>query len=207
MHSTLSFGAPDPMDNPLKKSNLVTTPKSSVSPKKSVRFIDDTDLQDRREGNLTTTNSGVSTLSDGSSKAATEVTYVGEDGNLDALLARGEDAGPKILSQDSFDCADEKLSPQKRPDRKSSLLRMSSTEAIQIGMMLAEQEKKYGTNMYESLQKADEPKVAEFVKKGYTTEEAILMVFEDKFVNSVSKIPVSPRNATSLQADTKVSIY
>jgi hypothetical protein len=205
---TTSFTAP--MDNPLKRKMVEEKKKLPVSPKKSVRFIDETeeDVPVRRMQQSNNNNSsGISTLSDASK--GTEVVYVGTDGNLDDLLKRGDDSNdPKIFSQDSYDAAEEKgqAGGNNRGGgiaRNGSLLRMSSTEAIQIGMVLAEQEKKFGTNMYESLQKDDEPMIQEYVKKGYTTEESILMVFEDKYVHPTVKTPVTPRNPNVLTADSK----
>jgi hypothetical protein len=206
---TTSFTAP--MDNPLKRKMVEEKKKLPVSPKKSVRFIDETEeevparrMQQSQSNN--NNSSGISTLSDASK--GTEVVYVGTDGNLDDLLKRGDDTNdPKIFSQDSYDAAEEKGQVGGNRGggiaRNGSLLRMSSTEAIQIGMVLAEQEKKFGTNMYESLEKRDEPMIQEYVKKGYTTEESILMVFEDKYVHPTVKTPVTPRNPNVLTADSK----
>ncbi len=68
------------------------------------------------------------------------------------------------------------------PPPSASSLRMTSAEALQIGMILAEQERRFGTNMYISLQPEDEPKIDKYIGRGYTTEEAILRIFEKKYM-------------------------
>lgn len=238
--STWSFNSPDPMDNPLKrKPSLKRIQSSNISPKKSVRFLDtagDNDAGNNSSGNsslsspqrnrsntsrdmssvtsLTMSTTGESIASEEAPSkhrrtcGNSEVIYAdGIDGNLDLLLTKDD---TKIESQDSLD----EYAPAKSHNsirRKGSDLRMSSTEALQLGMLLAEQEKRFGANMYETLQKEDEPMVQEYVSKGYTTEEAILLIFEDRYINpKTEKEPITPRRKASIiiddNADSKVRL-
>mmetsp|Transcript_10931 Transcript_10931/g.15071 ORF Transcript_10931/g.15071 Transcript_10931/m.15071 type:complete len:2303 (-) Transcript_10931:207-7115(-) len=63
-------------------------------------------------------------------------------------------------------------------------------EALAHGILLSKQLKEYGTTMYESLRPQDEESITEFVRQGYTREEAVLLIFESKFgvVGSESKV-------------------
>jgi hypothetical protein len=61
------------------------------------------------------------------------------------------------------------------------LLRMSSSECLQIGLMLSQQEAEFGTNMYDSLEEADEAMIRRLVARGLTNDEAVLEIFELKF--------------------------
>jgi hypothetical protein len=211
LYHTWSFNAPSPMNNPLKKKpSLVPQKAGGMSPKKSVRFLDTgADNKDSSDSFMRTkTIPSASSLTDSMHSAGeystsnSEVIEMGPDGsNLDLLLQRGNH--PSVLSADSYDAYENSSVANQR---KMSSLRMSSTEAIQIGIMLADQEKKYGTNMYESLTKEDEPLVENHVKNGYTTEEAILMVFEDKYENpGEAKVAILPRKESLMNnADSKV---
>jgi hypothetical protein len=74
--------------------------------------------------------------------------------------------------------------PAPHPEPPGSFsLRMTSSEALQIGIILAEQERRFATNMYVSLQVEDDPKIGKYIARGYTTEEAILRIFEKKFMS------------------------
>lgn len=54
-------------------------------------------------------------------------------------------------------------------------------EALQHAILLSNQDSEYGVNMYDSLTPADEPVIEEYVEQGFTREEAILIIFEDKY--------------------------
>jgi hypothetical protein len=54
-------------------------------------------------------------------------------------------------------------------------------EALAHGILLSKQLKEYGTTMYESLRPQDEESITEFISRGYTREEALLLIFESKF--------------------------
>lgn len=74
-------------------------------------------------------------------------------------------------------------------------LRMSSTEALQIGLILTDQERKFGLNMYQSLTRSDKPKVEAYVARGFTMEEAILRIFEKKYVAPHLRTQVGPSHS------------
>jgi hypothetical protein len=59
--------------------------------------------------------------------------------------------------------------------------RMKAHEALQIGLILSQQEHAFGTNMYQSLTPNDEPEIERLNRLGYSTEEAILQIFQKKF--------------------------
>ncbi len=61
---------------------------------------------------------------------------------------------------------------------------MSSAEAIQLAMLLSEQEAQYGVNMYDSLKPEDEPEIQSMMANGKTMEEAVLAIFNRKVVDS-----------------------
>ncbi len=135
-----------------------------------------------------------------------DITYLDEsEDNLDAMLSSSSSctalpAGPRLgdgpalrLDAESKDDIVYHHSTQPSPvvpapaataapPPSASSLRMTSAEALQIGMILAEQERRFGTNMYISLQPEDEPKIDKYIGRGYTTEEAILRIFEKKYM-------------------------
>lgn len=59
--------------------------------------------------------------------------------------------------------------------------RMRAHEALQIGLILAQQEQEFGTNMYQSLTPEDEPEIERLNSLGFSTEEAILKIFQKRF--------------------------
>lgn len=62
-------------------------------------------------------------------------------------------------------------------------MRVSSSEALQIGFMLSQQESEFGTNMYESLEAADEPEIQRLTTEGgMSTDEALLTIFQRKYM-------------------------
>lgn len=69
-------------------------------------------------------------------------------------------------------------------DRDSSAkspYRMKAHEALQIGLILSQQEQQFGTNMYQALRPEDEPEIEQLNSMGYSTEEAILKIFQKRF--------------------------
>jgi hypothetical protein len=170
-----------------------------LSPRKSVRFseqhevnnIGHQDSQETRDDGViaeiniaeSKLKSGISDLTEDSSGQTSTVGPVSndevyEDDNLDNLILR-RNVG-KSLSMDSS--MSDHPSDQPRQTLNSSF-HMSSTEALHIGLILSEQERMYGTNMYESLQAGDEHTIQYYNSQGYTTEEAILKIFEDRYVH------------------------
>lgn len=154
-------------ENPLKSSF-----KKAVSIKKSVRFGEEesspSDVPLNEANGSPQSGRPLQALNPVHRTASYDITStqhvitVASDGNLDVLL-EGKPASNSI---------------------GNSYLNMSSTEALQIGLILSEQESLYGTNMYESLKPPDEALIAQYVLSGMTTEEAILRIFEEKYVPS-----------------------
>jgi hypothetical protein len=73
----------------------------------------------------------------------------------------------------------------------SAPYRMKAHEALQIGLILSQQEHAFGTNMYQSLTSEDEPEIARLNKAGFSVEEAILQIFNRKFLPNF----VAPRSS------------
>jgi hypothetical protein len=59
--------------------------------------------------------------------------------------------------------------------------RMKAHEALQIGLILSQQEQQFGTNMYQSLTPDDEPEIEHLNSLGFSTEEAILKIFQKRY--------------------------
>jgi hypothetical protein len=70
---------------------------------------------------------------------------------------------------------------------EGSPLKMSAADALQIGILLSQQENEFGTNMYESLKPADEEELLKLVNSGMSSHEAALQIFRKKFLYKVSK--------------------
>jgi hypothetical protein len=69
------------------------------------------------------------------------------------------------------------------PKKEKGPKRLNSSEAIQLAMMLSEQESLYGANMYDSLQPEDDAEIQAMIAQGMSMEEAVLGVFERKFIH------------------------
>jgi len=54
-------------------------------------------------------------------------------------------------------------------------------EALEAGILLSKQEAEFGTNMFDSLKPEDAPAIQEYIKQGFSREEAIFMIFEGKY--------------------------
>lgn len=61
----------------------------------------------------------------------------------------------------------------------SPRLRMKGAEALQIGLLLGQQEREHGENMYD-LSPAEEQEVHMLVQQGMTSDEAALQIFNRK---------------------------
>lgn len=72
-------------------------------------------------------------------------------------------------------------SPQSASQQGTPLLRMTSSDALQIGLLLSQQEAEFGVNMYDSLENADENTIRRLVAQGYTNDEAVLEIFNRKY--------------------------
>lgn len=54
-------------------------------------------------------------------------------------------------------------------------------EALEHAILISKQEEEFGVNMYDALLDEDEPVVEEYMAQGFTREEAILIIFEERF--------------------------
>lgn len=193
IHDTKTLGGKSPSmylaanDNPLKAQKV--TPKKTT-PKKSVRFS--TDPDDSKRDNMTASQlphlelGSLGSESTGLSRQGSAVMYWNEDEeDLDKLLDKTiSPLNSPMASDGTVSPVPDHVSNREPTETNKPSLRMTSTEALQIGFILSEQEKLYGTNMYESLQAADEVEIAKYVAKGFTSEEAIMRIFEKKYVPS-----------------------
>lgn len=66
-------------------------------------------------------------------------------------------------------------------DSSKGRFRMKAHEALQIGLILSQQEQEFGTNMYQALTPEDEPEIERLNSMGFSTEEAILKIFRRKY--------------------------
>lgn len=53
-------------------------------------------------------------------------------------------------------------------------------EALEHAIMISKQEEDYGINMYDALTDSDETAIEDYIVQGFTREEAILIIFEEK---------------------------
>jgi hypothetical protein len=54
-------------------------------------------------------------------------------------------------------------------------------EALQVGLLLSKQEAEHGTNMFDSLRPEDNTVIQAYMGQGFSKEEAVLMIFEQKY--------------------------
>lgn len=87
-----------------------------------------------------------------------------------------------------------------------SIPRMNSSEAVQMAMMLSEQEEKHGVNMFDSLRPADEPEIERLVALGYTLEQAVYALFEQKFMTDSNAGGTAEASGSSNDEDDTSSI-
>lgn len=52
---------------------------------------------------------------------------------------------------------------------------------LQLGLIISQQEAVYGTNMYDALLPSDESTIEEFVRQGFTLDDAVLLIFEKRY--------------------------
>jgi hypothetical protein len=57
-------------------------------------------------------------------------------------------------------------------------------EALEVALLLSEQEAKYGTNMFDALGPDDNTLIQAYMCQGFSKEEAILIIFEQKVVGN-----------------------
>lgn len=76
-------------------------------------------------------------------------------------------------------------------------------EALQVGLLLSKQEAEHGTNMFDSLRPQDNQVIQSYMNQGFSKEEAILMIFEQKY----GKDPSSHTQIMSMVCYPCVSIH
>ena len=76
-------------------------------------------------------------------------------------------------------------------------------EALQVGLLLSKQEAEHGTNMFDSLMPQDNQVIQSYMNQGFSKEEAVLMIFEQKY----GKDPSSHTQIMSMVCFLCVSIY
>jgi Holliday junction resolvasome RuvABC DNA-binding subunit len=83
------------------------------------------------------------------------------------------------------------IGPKKDPDQ----------EALEHAILLSKQEEEFGLNMYDSVTPADEPLIAEYMEQGFTREESILIIYEEKFGKvSIQSKDITPSLPTTLKS-------
>ena len=97
-----------------------------------------------------------------------------EAGNNTCALSGAATVGGSQTQSERLKTAAENASSQ-------SPFRMTAHEALQIGLILSQQEQQFGTNMYQSLAPEDEPEIERLNSAGFSTEEAILRIFQKKY--------------------------
>jgi hypothetical protein len=70
--------------------------------------------------------------------------------------------------------------------KNSDLQQLLSTE--QISRMLAQQEAEFGINMLDSLVPTDEAEIERLMAAGYTHEDAVLAIFQQRYQSNVNKL-------------------
>ena len=78
--------------------------------------------------------------------------------------------------------------------KSQSPYRMKAHEALQIGLILSQQEQQFGTNMYQALKPEDEPEIERLNSMGFSTEEAILKIFQRRYQPELLDHEVNSKN-------------
>lgn len=72
------------------------------------------------------------------------------------------------------------LSPR-TVSRSNMLTTLTDDEAVNMALMLSQQETDHGINMYDSLRASDEQELQNLIASGYTNEQAVLFIFEKRY--------------------------
>lgn len=64
--------------------------------------------------------------------------------------------------------------------KEKTLRRMTSDDAMNLAILLSEQDSMYGVNMYDSLAPQDEATIQTLLREGMTLEQAVLKIFNTK---------------------------
>jgi hypothetical protein len=68
-------------------------------------------------------------------------------------------------------------------DGRSRNVGLTDNEAAHLALLLSKQEADFGINMYDALRPSDEPEIQRLVDLGYTYEQAILHIYENRFAH------------------------
>lgn len=79
---------------------------------------------------------------------------------------------------------------------ESSRLQITAADTMQIGLLLSQQEKEFGTNMYDCLTAEDEEELLEMMNAGMSSHEAALQLFQRKFSYKINVNEESTNNNT-----------
>ena len=72
------------------------------------------------------------------------------------------------------------LSPR-TVSRSNMLTTLTDDEAVNMALMLSQQESDHGINMYDSLRASDEQELQSLIASGLTNEQAVLFIFEKRY--------------------------
>lgn len=78
---------------------------------------------------------------------------------------------------------------------ESNLMR-NDHDSVDKSVLIAQQDAKFGTNMYDAIKPADEPEIERLINKGFTRKGAILLIFEERYGK------VEPTKAPSIRTPT-----
>ena len=124
----------------------------------------------------------------------------GDSFAADAAKAAAEEARSTGLTQRQKDMMTPQTpSPAGSPSKKqNTMLRLSLSDALQIGLLLSQQEEEHGVNMYDSLEVSDESTIRKLCQQGFSNDEAVLEIFNRKFgktgPHKVTLAPSRPPN-------------
>ena len=94
------------------------------------------------------------------------------------------------LSSASGPNANRALSPR-TVSRSNMLTTLNDDEAMHMALLLSQQESEFGVNMYDALRPQDEQELQALIASGYTNEQAVLFLFERRYV-SRNAAPIQP---------------
>jgi hypothetical protein len=97
-----------------------------------------------------------------------------------SIASGGESVAGSIQNTPDRSAAQTALDAEETASTKNPY-RMKAHEALQIGLILSQQEQQFGTNMYQSLTPDDEPEIERLNGLGFSTEEAILKIFQKRY--------------------------
>ena len=76
--------------------------------------------------------------------------------------------------------------------------RNADEQAMQVALLISQQEAEFGINMYDSLTPADQPEIDSLVASGYTTDDAIQMLFDRRYRSRPNNYGAGRANGSSV---------